>query len=53
MWVVSALLFAVSIVLVAMLLIEYLVGCGETYVDAKGVRHQHECVFIPQKKEIK
>jgi hypothetical protein len=30
------------------LLIEFIVGCGETYVDANGERHAYECVFIPQ-----
>lgn len=30
----------------AVLLIEWLAGCGETYIDAKGVTHQYECVFI-------
>lgn len=33
--------------------VELLVGCGETYVDAKGERHQYECVFIPQPAETK
>lgn len=32
----------------AVILIEWMAGCGETYIDAKGVRHQYECVFIPQ-----
>ena len=31
----------------AVLLIEWMAGCGESYVDANGVRHQYECVFIP------
>ena len=30
-----------------------MVGCGETYVDAKGERHQYECLFIPQPAETK
>lgn len=30
-----------------LLVVEWLVGCGETYVDAKGVRHPYECLFIP------
>ena len=30
----------------AVLLVEWMAGCGETYVDAKGQRHQYECVFI-------
>lgn len=36
------------IVLMAVLLIEWFAGCGETYIDANGVRHAYECVFIPQ-----
>ena len=35
------------IVLMAVLLIEWFAGCGETYIDANGVRHAYECVFIP------
>jgi hypothetical protein len=27
-------------------IIEYAAGCGETYTDANGVRHAHECVFF-------
>jgi len=38
---------------VAMLLVEWMIGCGESYVDANGVRHQYECAFIPQSKESK
>jgi len=30
-----------------LLVVEWLVGCGETYVDAKGVRRPYECLFIP------
>ncbi len=37
----------------AVLFIEWMAGCGETYIDAKGVRHQYECVFIPQPTERK
>lgn len=33
-------------VLGAVVLIEWLAGCGETYVDSKGVRHANECVFV-------
>jgi hypothetical protein len=31
----------------AIVLVEWAVGCGETYIDAKGVTHANECVFIP------
>ena len=37
----------------AVLLIEWMAGCGETYIDANGIRHQYECVFIPQPTERK
>lgn len=40
-------------VLFAVVVIEWMAGCGESYVDANGVRHQHECVFIPQSKPTK
>jgi hypothetical protein len=30
----------------AALLAEWMVGCGETYIDSKGERHAHECMFI-------
>ena len=30
----------------AVLIIEWMAGCGETYVDAYGKRHQYECVFL-------
>lgn len=37
-------------VVFAVLIIEWFAGCGETYIDANGVRHAYECVFIPQPK---
>lgn len=42
-------------ILGAVFLIEWMAGCGETYIDAKGERHQHECVFIgkPVKEWLK
>lgn len=36
--------------LFALVVIEWFAGCGETYIDANGVRHAYECVFIPQPK---
>jgi hypothetical protein len=30
----------------AVAIIEWMAGCGETYVDANGQRHQYECVFL-------
>ena len=33
-------------VLMAVFLLEWMAGCGETYIDAKGVRHVNQCLFI-------
>lgn len=32
--------------LMALMLVEWAAGCGETYIDANGVRHSYECLFI-------
>lgn len=32
--------------LFAILIMEWFVGCGETYIDANGKRHAHECLFV-------
>jgi hypothetical protein len=46
-WLVGTLIVAALSALGALLLIEWMAGCGESYVDANGVRHYNECVFIP------
>ena len=30
----------------AIVLMEWFSGCGETYIDSKGVRHANECLFL-------
>jgi hypothetical protein len=30
----------------ALILIEWMAGCGETYTDSKGKVHQETCVFV-------
>jgi hypothetical protein len=35
---------------IAFMLIEWASGCGEHYVDSKGVTHINECTFTTQKK---
>lgn len=37
-------LFFLALALV--FLVEWASGCGETYIDHKGVRHANECVFV-------
>lgn len=45
-WVVQGLIGLVMIVFFAAILIDWAVGCGETYVDSKGKTHKNECVFL-------
>jgi hypothetical protein len=45
-WLANAVAVAAFTLLLAVLLLEWWVGCGETYVDALGVRHANECLFI-------
>jgi hypothetical protein len=47
------LITAVMTALIALIFVEYVAGCGETYIDANGDEHQHECVFLPNKGESK
>ena len=46
----QAVLGAAFAVLFAYLLVEWAVGCGETYTDSKGKVHTNECVFTLTKK---
>ena len=32
-------------VLGAVILLEWMAGCGETYTDAKGEQHANQCIF--------
>ncbi len=36
-------------VAMAILLMEWMVGCGETYIDSKGVSHKYACMFLDLK----
>lgn len=42
----SILLAGIIAVAGAVLLIEWASGCGESYVDSDGVRHELACVFM-------
>jgi hypothetical protein len=35
----------------AIVFAEWMAGCGETYVDSKGRRHSHECLFMNHPKK--
>ena len=45
-WLATAAMVTAFAVLGAVVLIEWMAGCGETYIDSKGVRHEYECIFI-------
>lgn len=49
-YIVQALLSLAIGAFMAVMFLEWMSGCGETYVDAKGVRHQNECLFILNKQ---
>ena len=48
--IVEVVMGAITVVAVAGFLVvaimEWMAGCGETYVDANGVRHMNECLFL-------
>ena len=52
LWLAKALVGLVFIFAFCVMLIEWFVGCGEHYVDAKGKVHIKECVFINQSQDI-
>jgi hypothetical protein len=45
-WTLSAIGAVTVAVLLFILIVEALVGCGETYTDSKGVQHEQSCVFV-------
>lgn len=45
-WLFQVLIGLLMIAFFAALLVEWAAGCGESYVDSKGNRHQNECVFF-------
>lgn len=45
-WFLKGLLGLAFIIFAAVFMLEWMAGCGETYIDAKGERHAHECMFI-------
>lgn len=45
-WLFTALMTVLFCTLMAVITIEWMAGCGESYTDAKGNVHLNECVFI-------
>lgn len=46
LWLLHGVIGLVFVLFMLVVLTEWMAGCGETYIDSKGVRHQHECVFL-------
>lgn len=46
LWALQGIVGAVFVIAGAMLLIEWFAGCGESYVDSKGMTHTNTCLFI-------
>jgi hypothetical protein len=42
----GAVLTTLFVGFMAVMFIEWMAGCGESYIDSKGVRHANECVII-------
>lgn len=50
-WVLTAVGMVLFCTFMAVVLIEWMAGCGESYIDANGRTHLNECVFINFPKE--
>jgi len=50
-WVLTAVVMVLFCTFMAVVLIEWMAGCGESYIDANGRTHLNECVFINFPKE--
>jgi len=46
LWLLQGIIGAVFVIGGAVVLVEWMAGCGETYVDSKGHTHTHQCLFI-------
>ena len=45
-WLLQVAVVTACTVLAVIVLAEWMAGCGETYVDSKGVRHEHDCIIV-------
>jgi hypothetical protein len=42
----QVLLSAIVAAIFVIMFIEWAAGCGETYIDSKGIHHSNECIII-------
>jgi len=52
LWIAQGLAGVVLIAFFCVMFIEWMAGCGESYVDSKGKTHINECVFINQPQQV-
>jgi len=45
-WLGQAIVAAIIATVMVVMFIEWAAGCGESYIDSKGVAHANECVII-------
>ncbi len=45
-WLFTAVMTVLFSIFMAVVVIEWMAGCGESYTDANGKQHLNECVFI-------
>ena len=46
LWLLQGIIGAVFVLCGAVVLVEWMAGCGETYVDSNGHTHTHQCLII-------
>jgi len=46
LWVLQGTIGLILMGFFVVMVMEWAAGCGETYVDSKGVTHQNECIFL-------
>jgi hypothetical protein len=44
--IINALFFVLFMAFMAIVMVEWASGCGESYVDAAGDTHQHQCWIV-------
>jgi succinate dehydrogenase/fumarate reductase cytochrome b subunit len=46
LWVLHGIIGLALMGFLVLMVAEWAAGCGETYTDSKGIKHQNECIFI-------
>lgn len=46
LWIIQGIIGAVFVLGGAVVLVEWMAGCGETYVDSAGHTHTHQCLIV-------